>query len=504
VHLKQVIIYFNEYKENIILLLKNIIALKKPCLTLICLLIYFFSATAQDSHYWTGQRNPAGILVPGSAIAFTRDSGALYFNPALLAYNTRNTATISGSIYQLDGVHIKNGTGTGLNLSSTNLNITPVMASGILAIRGKRNIVIGYALMHSTIFDLHATQQYDSKFNILNDAYSPGNESFVSQYGVQNTIKETVGILSTGFKLAPKMAFGISAEMNYRKQHIGENYRARALINTAATSGLPPISNVEALYQINHYNLNLKLKAGLAYDAGSHHLGLTITSPLSRLKSYGELLSDNLISDLRVTPTDTLNLLASNRQTNLKQTWKMPLSIGAGYAYDISRGQIYFCAEYFNSVKEYNILTPNNTNFVRVNDVDDTFTSDFLKFKDARKAIVNFGVGISYLLKPDVTGFLAVRTDFSYADINRYKDDNGFVSNSSTYNLYHLQIGSNLKKRKFNLRTGLLLDYGHTSKFEQPVSMTSATDSNQLAGITQNTSAGFFSIGIMFAYMHNF
>jgi hypothetical protein len=249
--------------------------------------------------------------------------------------------------------------------------------------------------------------------------------------------------------------------------------------------------------------VSLKFKTGFAYDKGRDHVGLTITSPLVKIISNGQLLVDYLFTDLRLSPTDTMNMLASTRETKLKEKYKMPLSIAGGYARETSWGRVYVSAEYFAGVKDYNTITPRPAYFIRTNDDENFFTSDELKFKDARRPVMNFGFGVSYQLKPDLTGFLALRTDLSYADSSRYTDDGGFVSNTSHYDIYHLQLGGNVRRRKFNLRAGLLLDYGRTSKFPQPVNMTSASEQNLLLGDLHNTRASFFSVGLMFAYIHN-
>jgi hypothetical protein len=181
----------------------------------------------------------------------------------------------------------------------------------------------------------------------------------------------------------------------------------------------------------------------------------------------------------------------------------MPLSIAGGYARETSWGRVYVSAEYFSSVKEYNVITPRASAFIRTNDDENIFTSDALAFQDARRSVINVGVGVSYQLKPDLTGFVALRTDRSYADSSRYTGDVGFVSNTSNFDIYHLQLGGNVRRRRFNLRAGLLLDYARTSKFLQPVSMNSANEQNLLLGDVHNTRASYFSVGLMFAYIHN-
>ncbi len=478
--------------------------LKKIYLTLICLGMFILNAAAQDTHYWAQEYGPAGFLTPGAAVALTRDSGVLYFNPALLAHNTKNSASISGSVYTYNSLKIKNGAGDGHNLTSTNISIIPVVATGVIAFKGSKRFSIGYAIIHNPIINFNATQQRDARFNVLDDSYSPGNEEFIGQYSIENSVSETSGLLSTGFKVSPNFSLGFSAQGLFHNQHYNESYSGRALYNVGNSSVLPPIANSEFLYKVNHYNAGVNFKLGLAYDVPKHHLGLTITSPLAKLKGNGEILSDNITTDLRLSASDTINLLASTRQTKLRETWKMPLSIAAGYAYDFNRGQIYFSSEYFMQVNDYNIITPRDEYFIR-SDVDDSkeFTSSFVKFKDARQAVVNFGLGLSYLLTADVTGYLSARTDFTYANKNRYKDDDGYISNTSNYNIYHWQIGGNFKKRKFNLRTGLLFSYGHTANFSQPINLTNPHESNFLQGETHNTPASYFAVGLMFAYIHN-
>jgi hypothetical protein len=211
-----------------------------------------------------------------------------------------------------------------------------------------------------------------------------------------------------------------------------------------------------------------------------------------------------VVTDLRSsTSDDTLNFLASTRQTSVKEKWRMPLSFAGGYAYNGGWGQLYFSTEYFLPVKEYDYITPRAADYIRTNTDTNISAAGFLTFRDARKSVLNVGLGFSYLLKPDVTAFLALRTDFCYSDSSRYSDPGTYTANSSHFDIYHLQVGGNIKKRKFNLRAGLLLDYGHTAKYPQSVDMPTANEDNILLGNVHRVPATYFSIGFMFAYIHN-
>ena len=111
------------------------------------------------------------------------------------------------------------------------------------------------------------------------------------------------------------------------------------------------------------------------------------------------------------------------------------------------------------------------------------YTPDFLRLADARKSVINFGVGVSYLLKPDLTGFLSLYTDFNNISQNAFNND--FIGTSpytSYYDVYHCQTGINIKKRKFNFRAGLILAYGSTNKYMQTVNFDHPNEDNFLVG----------------------
>jgi hypothetical protein len=472
--------------------------------TFLLAFIFLQGVKAQDANYWSNSYNPGGYLTPGAVIAFNRDSGVMFLNPALLAYNNKSTASISGSVYQYGNIKIKNGVGTGLDLKSTTASIVPQLASGTIAIKGSHPFTVGYALTHNPLLTFRSNQQRDARFNVLDDSYSPGDEYFLGQYSNQNIINETSGIISGGFKVSDKVAVGLTMEGQFRKQDFNYSATQRALYNTPANASLPPYANVEDSYQASYYHAGVRFKAGLAYDVDKHHFGLTLSAPTLSIKGNGSLLSDNEVADLKMPAEgDTVNLLTNARQQSLKVKYKTPLSAGFGYSYDLKRGQVYFAAEYFTRVSEYNVITPRDESFIKGDFENDGLAPSILKFKDARNAIFNFGVGVSYQLQPEVMGFMSVHTDFSYADNVKYRDTEGYKTNTANYNIYHCQLGANLKKRKFNLRAGLLLSYGTTNKYTQPVNYDNPNEANYLEGNVGNARATQYSVGLMLAYIHN-
>ncbi len=464
---------------------------------------------AQDAHYWSNNYGPGVFLTPGSVIANNGDSGVLFYNPALLSLSNKNRiaiSSISANIYQFESVKIKDGAGTGLNLSSSSARIVPQMVSGSVSLGKKAPVVIAYALINSPGMRYHVSQRRDAQINVLDDQYSPGAEYYVGDYVSENRVSETTALLATGFKLTPRLSAGISMEGEVHQQHYNVTSNSRALANKDIDSSALPIVGAESYYLATYVHLGLQFKAGLAYDANRHHFGLMVSSPLIHLWGRGSIVNDLMLSNLFYDPFsgDFYDLLANTRQEKLKARWKMPMSIGAGYSYNYGRGYLYFASEYFFSIKDYNVITPRNEAFVRPDTGDNRqMTAGLIRLQDARKSVINFALGFSYNIKPSVTAYASMRTDFSYEDQETFKNFDGNVAYTAYWDNYHLALGANFKQKKFNFRTGFLLAYGHTSQYPQTINFDAPTDSNLLQGNPVSAIARRFSAGFMLSYIHN-
>jgi hypothetical protein len=470
------------------------------------LILLWAPALSQDANYWNGSYGPGSFITPGATIARNMDSGVLFYNPALLAYNRKSAATISGNIYNYQSIKIKNGAGTGLDLKSSLGSIIPVIASNTIYLNLKgKPITIAYALLNNPVMGFQTSQRKDDRQNVLDDSYSPGPEIFIGQYTLANSVTETSGILAFGKPVSSRLAVGFSFTAQLRKQSTLIDNRSRVLINDTSSFEQKLVTTSE-YYLANNFNIGLGIKGGISYDiAPHHHLGILLSAPLIHLHGTADVLSEDIVSNLRLSSnsTDEFHLLANAKQTGLRSRWKMPLSGALGYTYDYGKGQLYFAAEYFNKVKEYNVITPRKDYFIRPDTSSQLYTTNFIRLKDARKAILNFSAAISFPLKDAVTGYCSFRTDFNYSGDKLYKDDDGYKVNVASWNLYHLDLGGNFRKRKFNLRAGLLFTYGITNKYLQPVNYDNPHESNFLDGDTGLTRARRWSAGLMFSYIHN-
>jgi hypothetical protein len=466
-------------------------------------IIIALDAYTQDANYWSSSYGVGGFLAPGATIAKNGDSGVLFYNPALIAYNTKNAASISGNFYNLRSTNIKDGAGTGLHLRSTHASVIPFIAANTIYLKLKSPITLAYALINNPVTNFAASQRKDVQQNVLHDSYSPGKEVFVGQYVLSNYIHETTGLLAFAKPLSSKMAVGLSLGINIRKQTYLTDLSSRTLTNDTASLSQKLVT-VRDYYLVNNVTVGLGIRVGLSYDLAPHqHIGLMASLPMIHLYGRGDLLTDFSITNLQRNATE-LFLFASGRQTKLKASWKTPLSVAAGYTYDYRKGQIYFAVEYFNKVKQYNVVQPRNEKFIRPDTGNlSGFTSQLLRLKDEHKAIVNLALATSFPIKDKLTGYFSLRTNFNYLASDLYTNEEGYRANIGIWDMYHMQIGANFKKRKFNLRAGMLLSYGSSGKYMQDVNFDNPNENNYLAGDLQATRATQVSAGLMFAYIYN-
>ncbi len=470
----------------------------------VCVPVVFFSlfVSAQDAHYWSSDYSAGGFFLPGATIANNRDSGVYFYNPALIGVSPKSTISINASLYQYESIKIKNGAGTGYDLKSSIATSVPQMLSGSVVFKGKKPLTVAYALIRPPSLGYQSSQRRDQKFNVLDDSYSPGSEYFIGQCVTQNLVSETYAQLSTGFKIDEHWSVGVTMDGNLHRQNYNFTYSARALVNPGGDTTFPIVS--DDLYYLASYNhVGLRFKAGVAYDAGRHHLGLIVNTPLIHIGGRGLLVADYVVNNMKVAGVGFLSRLASTRQENLPVKWKVPFSVGVGYNYELRKGQIYLAAEYFGRVDEYNIITPRDEYFLRPDTGINNTVTPLLRLKDVRRNVLNVGVGASYPLMPSVTGFVALRTDFAYTSPDLFNSTIGNEAYTCYWDNYHLQLGANIKRQKYNVRAGFSFAYGSTKNYPQDVNFDHPNEENFLIGDLVDTKATHFSMGFILSYIHN-
>ncbi len=170
------------------------------------------------------------------------------------------------------------------------------------------------------------------------------------------------------------------------------------------------------------------------------------------------------------------------------------------------RGQISITMEHFLKLNAYNIITPRNESFIRPDTgSNNTATQELLQFREERSSVTNIALGWSYMLQKNITLFTSLTTDMTFVPDNRsdpeYRGQDPYLLSWNTYNL---QFGGSFRRQRLHMRAGVLLTYGRSTNYLQPVNFDTPNDGNFLLGQPTRTTARYFSAGLMVSYIHNF
>lgn len=462
-----------------------------------------FAGLAQDTHYWGNHYGAGGFFVPGSVIAYTGDSAVLFYNPALLVHAGKTKISVNATAYYYEKIKVKNGAGTHFDLQSSNSGSSPLLVAGNIQFKKNSRINMAYGLISEPNFDFNVSQRRDERMPVLDESYSPGPEFFVAQMKKQNTIRRIGAMAGMGFSISKTISAGIYVKAFSRRHQYEINFIGRALVNPPGNIQYPLV-NTDLDYSVSYSHLGMKSRLGIAYDKGPDHIGLTFQTPMIRIGGTGTLVSDMVINNGNFLGI-LINLIANSRQEKLKSVYKDPFSVAVGYSRQFRGATIYAAAEYFPSVGEYNIITPRDEYFIRPDTGNNfLYTRDILRLKDARRSVLNFSAGGSFALNQRLLLFAAFRTDNTYFSKDRFKDNEGFIPYTATWNLYHVQTGVNIKMPKYNLRAGIYTAFGGDRNYAQDINFDNPSEGNFLQGDLSEGSARYFTLGFLLSYIHNF
>ena len=198
------------------------------------------------------------------------------------------------------------------------------------------------------------------------------------------------------------------------------------------------------------------------------------------------------------------NLLANDRQEKLKSNYKSPFAASAGVNWTKRRSSFGVAIQYFGNVSEYDVLKAEPSAFVRPADLSISLGSEqFLRLKEAAKSVINFALGYEYTLKSGVILSGSFRRNQSYFEKGLNKSV-GIKSDITSWDIYHIAIGSTFTKGRYKMSVGFLYSKGTDKSREQIGNFEKPSEDNFLQGRTIITKASYNSIGLLLGYTFAF
>ncbi len=466
--------------------------------TIFLSIVLFAKVDAQDTHYWTQQYGPKSSLLSGSDAATSRDNSAIYNNPGGLGFNTIPNLSITTNAYSLSSSLFRDYAGKDLDMQSIQPNNITLILSGVYKDKKHKRWTVGYALIDKARYKFEGSQRFDGSLNALSDNYSPGNEEFVSQLDLNNSLSEIWGGLTLSYKINDKIAVGLSEFGAYRERKYSYNFIARTIANTgslfqAATSNF--------LYNVDYLAVRMISKVGVSVNLGKVNAGLAVTLPSINLYSEatmnGDLTGTNVLIDPETSERGTF--IANDRQDNLKARYKSSWSISGGLSTSFKATKIYLTGEYFGGISPYVYVQPQVKDFIRPKGIALGSNRELLSVSGGALPVYNIALGMEQKLFKEYSLLLGASTDNSFFD--PAADNIGNQLSFTSANLLHGSIGVMANRPKNDICVGVSAAYGK-NKVQQAANINQPVDGIMLMGETTETEFRYYSIAVIIGYVH--
>lgn len=476
----------------------------------------------QDRHYWMNMGGSRSGLLGGIVIGGVRDNSSSYYNPAGLAFLLKNSHSISSDAYQLQNITIENGAGYQLNLKSNQTVQIPTLASGTFQHSIIPGLRLGYVIAAREFTTIKASARYESVVDVIptveNGLYIgdgkfinlfEGEEEYSGQYLFDENLNELWAGLSWGTFLSENIAFGITWFVAIRNHSQTKNTNVFAVDNYSLK-----VASNQVLETIEYWNVRTFPKIGFQFELLPIRLGITFTAPSIYITGQGTvagiLTSRNVLraADLNSDKRLLVEIVGTDRQQDLKANYKTPPTIGFGIEYNPTElTSLNIGAEYFFSKREYTVVQPKSKLFFKgETETEESLieynSADILRIVDAKRDILNFGIGIEQKITNEFSGYISARTDFRN---NLDKNFNGLTAGITEWDIYHFSIGALYRAENQEIAFAFTGSYGSDDNYEQFVNFPDATksiDEALIIGKTRSTKARYWELGVLLGFTY--
>jgi hypothetical protein len=440
------------------------------------LLLIFGELVAQDTHYWTQQFGTRSSLMGGAVVGRVMDNSSIFYNPACLALVDTSSVSINADLYQLEKTRIENALGNQKDFNHDNFKNLPLLFSGIISTHNP-GLKIGYGFASSVDYNFKGIARIDSNSPVVDDAESPGNETYIGQLSLSSRISETTFGLGIGKKLNEHWSIGTTLLSSWRSQNYQRSLFTRMFLNKPGN----PLVSSDHIESFSYNNLRSQVKLGVHYRGNRYDIGMSVNTPSFKILGKGIVAADITANNI-LYQGQRIDVLANDRQEKLPSIFKTPWSIAGGINLDMKRGQLGVTVQYFGSKKIYDILHAKPAAFIRPPQAyPDIGSDDFLRVKTGNKSVVNWTVGYEYNINNKYTFDISFRADNSYFD-KAVHDLRGIKPDISSWDIYHVVVGGNASARRLSLSAGFLFGFGSNKNYIEEGNLEEPQERNLLQG----------------------
>lgn len=455
-------------------------------LLLLLLITFCLNDTrAQENNYWNAQYGCNSSLLGGAVVSSYCDNGALFYNPATVAFKDSGTISISANVYKLEDTKLSNVLGNGIDMKNFNYGILPQLISGSFH-TGKKT-ELGFIIITRNDVDFVFSQALHSISPMMPTNWSPDTVrlyDYLASFEGRTRIYETWGGLSGCYRVNEHFSLGMTHFLTYRYQKFQRNINITALgLNDTSYSYS---ANFQSLQNVLMNNFSYLLKLGAAFKSDRMDAGIAITLPSLHLGGIGNATSEWYLNNSTQYGNDSYLLF--DKENNRPFKYKTPFSVALGTCIKFPKTKLYLSGEYFAPIDPYSVFSPVTDTSYKSNKIvrfNADSVSGITKFANP---VFNFAVGMEQKLNPKLNLLLGFNSDFSAVN----PDNVAYEYNDISYtyiNLWHFSAGFKIISKKKIVSIGLLAAYGHVYEQLQfaDLRVPSDIEENQMMGYPQET-----------------
>jgi len=415
------------------------------------ILIFFLTGNVyclfgQDGHYWSQSFGNKSMLLGGTVNASASDLGAVFYNPGRLGLIRNAAFAINAEVYELNTLTVENGVNEGVDFEKKKFGSAPSLAAGSFKIPFLENHNFAYSFLtrqnNETDFFIRVEREGD------NIATIPGDELYNGKLRFDSRFKEEWIGLSWSPPISEKVGIGLSnfvSTLN-KSSLVGINMFTLDENNKVASF----IKNRS--YSYDSYGLLWKL--GMAVSLSKVNLGLTITTPRINIINSGSVQFEEYLINIDTTGNgETNDAYLYNIQNDLKSTYHSPWAVGLGAGFHFNKVILHFSTEWYSKVSKYSIL---QTEPFVGQSIGDTVS---FQLTDELNSVINFGVGMEFILSEKLTAYASYATDFSAAisDITGFSEyENEAFNTASQANFSQFGGGVSIDTKNLGITVGVI------------------------------------------------
>lgn len=484
----------------------------KPLRNLILpfLLLFIFSASRAQDHYWSQQYGGQAILMGGTSVAGVSDNSSLFYNPGAIGFVDSSRTTATTFILGIESAKLKSGAGNGLDLKSLRVNFLPQMITGSILFKKVPRLKLIYGTLVRGRTNRRFNQDNEGMYDVIGG--SPGLENFKStvEY-TYNSLEQWSGF-GLSYKINDNWAVGLSTFGAYT------NIETRSTVHVSAdatANGQPYTTTVNEYNGMRIDQVSHVFKLGVSARFTHVNWGLSVTTPGVKIYGQGKIEKTFETYNLNLNASDTTiaaqrynSYVVSDIQKHLASNYQIPFSISTGIRLVYPNFTFAAAIEYFMGYKNKVILQGANRTVARPSAFygGDTI-ANFMQVQTDANYVINAGIGAEVKAAENIGVLMGMRTDFS--NHTDYLPDNislGIISaRQPVWNYLYLSTGIIYRLKPHSLAVGFDYGIGFADSKTQIFNLTEPGQNTFLRGeLKPAMSTSVHKLNFIFSYSYTF